>query len=148
MRVYLLLILNALTNLYTLLFMWGFSAGAANTLPYVTLSAALCMFVITAPLSIFKPRLGVIFGLICAILLLPYEIAFLNDLLRDNEDVFITALFILPVLINMGTIILFTVALLQGRVNLINTPQKISSKIILAILPAFLVIAYIAFLYF
>jgi len=64
------------------LFMWGFSNGPVNTIPYFSAIGSLLLFIVVAPLALFLSRIAAVAALVCATLIVPQP-AFI--LLREGS---------------------------------------------------------------
>jgi hypothetical protein len=55
---------------WALLMLWGFSAGAINAVPYVTLVGSMVLMLVSAPLALFVPRFSAATAVLASLLLL------------------------------------------------------------------------------
>ncbi|MCI0404642.1 MAG: hypothetical protein L0Z48_01865 [candidate division Zixibacteria bacterium] len=81
MSLFFVFLFCGLGELWALLVMWGFSAGAANAVPFVTLVGCLALLFLAAPLALFLRRLAAAIALPAAAVALtwPIGIAFFES---------------------------------------------------------------------
>jgi hypothetical protein len=80
MRLYGAYLLAAILSFYLLMLYYGVSAGLANYSPIAALIGAILLSVGAAPTLLFHQRFGLWLGLVGCLLLLPYSLVFLSQI--------------------------------------------------------------------
>ncbi|MFC0317952.1 MULTISPECIES: hypothetical protein [Olivibacter] len=83
-RTYLMYIVTSLITFWVVLFLFGVSAGFANYAPIIAMLGTVLLFSIASPLLVIKKRLGLVFGLIGGLLILPFDIGFTAGVFEDG----------------------------------------------------------------
>jgi hypothetical protein len=71
--------LGGLVELWFLLFMWGFSRGPANALPYLALIGCLTLVLLAAPLALLFDRLASVLALFGGVLACAWAVAAVQE---------------------------------------------------------------------
>jgi hypothetical protein len=148
MKLYSLFFLTAISNIYVILILWGFSAGFSSYIPQLACIAAILLFVIVTPLSMFNGKWAVILGLSLSVLMLPFNIGyFVATITEQNEGNIISLLFIIPAILNFCITVYTGFILWQKRVTLMEIPYSFALRVFLAAIPIFLFTAYLFWLF-
>ncbi|WP_158827683.1 hypothetical protein [Mucilaginibacter lacusdianchii] len=128
---------------YLNLFIWGFSAGAADFRPYLTLISSVLLFAIASTYSLYNPKIAAILGSVGIVGATPFAAYIVTDSLQGKLNVF--ALFIIVTLALLFVLsTLFTVMTLRKY----KEPSSRSTtnkylRIILTALPLILIVWWI-----
>jgi len=143
MKLYLLYLSTAVINSWIILFLFGISAGFANYFPVLALLGSILMFLLAAPISIHKTRLGLILGLISYLLVLPYILLFTKGILEDGLFDLVTVFTAMPLpLILLG--IYYTVKLLRTKsAENLDIPSNRAVRLLLSFVPMALFVLYL-----
>lgn len=148
-KLYLSYFLIGFASTYNILFLWGFSAGPANALPYIELISSLLLFFMATGLIFFYPKTAAIIGLSTQLGIAPnvfYFISSITDIKIDNFITIIALLIIATVVVLYFITIFWNIQSIRNGMNTGTTLLKLV-KIFLAILPFSLVLAWYLWLY-
>lgn len=85
MVIYGLNALNGLANTYLLLLYWGFSAGPANYLPYVIITASLSLHFVCTVISLYRPKISAAISLACSLFILFWQSQLMGEALKSGQ---------------------------------------------------------------
>jgi hypothetical protein len=144
MKLYLFYILTALLTAWIILFLYGFSGGFASFLPIAALLGSVLLFVVAAPLLVYKVKPGLIIGLTCCVLILPYFVVFASSILDDAILHWGMLIAIMPVALTLFSIY-FTMKPLVVKDAAIGIRAGAVVKLLMAIVPVALFLLYLIF---
>lgn len=145
MKLYIVYILTAIFNFYVIMLYYGVSTGFANYGPVSALLGALVLFAISAPIILYKIRMGLILGLIGCLLILPFSVMFLKGIFEDEIFNWGLLLITLPLILTFISIY-FTVKSLLNKNGLLPDIQANKLvKLLLFVTPILLIILYLIF---
>jgi len=131
---------------YANLFLWGFSAGPTNVIPYITLISSILLFAVAPALLFYQPKIASAIGLIgtfgCSML----GYYFFSTLIAGGTTYIVIAIVLFALfLIN----IVFSLRLIfnWGKSYDVNKMSKIV-KLCYALLPLFILVVWILLVYF
>jgi len=144
MKLYILYIVSAILNFFSIMFLLGLSAGFANPLPILSLTGSILLFIIATPVVVFKVKVGAVLGAISISLMLPYNFMSLISTLKNiNDNTFGSYLFLLPVIINFITIGYLFKKFQKKSFSVIKPGGSNSIKLVLSCLPVILFAIYL-----
>lgn len=143
-KIYVFYIISALSIAWLVVFNLGFSAGFANYIPIAALLGCILLFIIATPLLVYFQKTGLIIGLIACLLILPYSLMLLSELLGELKGRWKWGILLLvipsvAVLFSTG----FTVKALVTKTTMPNIAQNNISKILLASIPIAFFLLYL-----
>jgi hypothetical protein len=144
MRLYIFYTLTALLTSWMILFLYGVSAGSANYAPIAALLGSVVLFVLAAPIFVYRQRVGLIVGLAGCLLIVPYNIGFAKSVFDDGVFDWGVLVAILPTLLILFSLF-FTAKGLMLKNAVVKMPSGLTSKILLAGIPIALFLLYIIF---
>lgn len=144
MRLYIFYTLTALLTSWMILFLYGVSAGSANYAPIAALLGSVVLFVLAAPIFVYRQRVGLIVGLAGCLLIVPYNIGFAKSVFDDGVLNWGVLVAILPTLLILFSLF-FTAKGLMLKNAVVKMPSGLTSKILLAGIPIALFLLYIIF---
>lgn len=148
MKLYSLFFLTAISNIYTILILWGFSAGFASLIPQLACVAAILLLIIVTPLSMFNGKWATILGFALSVFMLPFNVGYFVSIVTDkNEQSIVSFLFTIPAILNLCVTGYTGIILLRKRAVLIEISNSIALRFFLAVIPIFLFIAYLVWLF-
>lgn len=138
---YILYLITAVTTYYLVMFMWGVSAGFSNYVPIVAVVGSIIMFVVAAPVLVLSNRVGVLLGLCCCLMMLPFNAGYFLSFFKDNRSGYnlFSFLMLLPAIFNLLAIYISVFAFFKK--NTIDFAKSI--KIIFILAPILLFIIYL-----
>lgn len=128
------------------LFMWGFSNGPANIIPYITLTSSVGLFLVASCLSLFYPKASSILGSICLAGLMPFQFSLVDDL-SWNSKWFLLLPLIIVLLFGLGLVNSIKVVMNYKGIN-DSSDLKLPVKITLILIPVSLSIWWVVGVYF
>lgn len=144
MRLYIFYTLTALLTSWMILFLYGVSAGFANYVPIAALLGSVVLFVLAAPIFVYRQRVGLIIGLAGCLLIVPYNISFAKSVFDDGVLNWGVLIAMLPTLLILFSLF-FTAKGLMLKNAVVKMPSGLTSKILLAGIPIALFLLYIIF---
>jgi hypothetical protein len=144
MRLYIFYTLTALLTSWMILFLYGVSAGFANYAPIAALLGSVVLFVLAAPIFVYRQRVGLIVGLAGCLLIVPYNIGFAKSVFDDGVLNWGVLIAMLPTLLILFSLF-FTAKGLMLKNAVVKMPSGLTSKILLAGIPIALFLLYIIF---
>jgi len=150
MTKYILFLVSGVLNLYLLLLYLGFSAGFSSYLPVFAILGALLLFAICPWLTLYKPKIGSLVGLICLMPIVLWHLAaIVNGVFNSSKDnrtsaeelVVFSMLFVVAALASL----LAVKTLREESVGWDSSDKSIkhSTKLILLLIPAALVVFWV-----
>lgn len=141
MRQYILYLIAAITTYYLIMFIWGVSAGFSSYMPIVAIIGSILMFVIAAPMLIVNYRVGLLIGIGCCLVMLPFNTMYFISFFRENKSGYnlFSILMLLPAIFTLLAIYTSVVAFIKSSTVDFSKPVKI----ILALAPVLLFIIYL-----
>jgi hypothetical protein len=138
---YILYLITAFATYYLVMFMWGVSAGFSNYVPIVAVVASIIMFVVAAPVFVLNNRVGVLLGICCCLIMLPFNAGYFLSFFKENKSGYnwFSMLMLLPVIFNLLAIYTSVVAFKKN--STVNFSKSV--KITLAVVPVLLFIIYV-----
>lgn len=103
MVIYGLNALNGLANTYLLLLYWGFSAGPANYLPYVIITASLSLHFVCTVISLYRPKISAAISLACSLFILFWQSQLMGEALKSGQ----TGLIVFIILVGLCWMLIF-----------------------------------------
>ncbi len=144
MRLYILYTLTALLTFWMILFLYGVSAGFANYTPIAALVGSVVLFVLAAPIFVYRQRVGLIIGLAGCLLIVPYNIGFARSVFDEGVLNWGVLIAILPTLLILFSLF-FNVRGLMVKNAVVKMPSGLTPKILLAGIPITLFLLYLIF---
>lgn len=147
-KVYLSYFFIGFVTLYNILFLWGFSAGPANALPYVELISSFTIFFVATGLLFFHPKTAAFISLTAQIGLVPFFSYFLSTVAELIQPQFISII-ILLIIITLYALYFLTfiwnIKIIRNKYVALSPIKPI--KLFLSFLPAALVLMWYLLLY-
>jgi hypothetical protein len=131
---------------YANMFLWGFSAGPANIVPYITLISSLLLISVTSGLSFFHLKTASVIAVFCLVGLSFLEINLLSDLrwaLNFGNLLLLCTLFLY--IYNLVNSIVFIMNY-KKTIEVSNSSRLL--KIIVAFLPVVLILLWLMAVFF
>jgi hypothetical protein len=127
-----------------ILFLYGVSAGSANYAPIAALLGSVVLFVLAAPIFVYRQRVGLIVGLAGCLLIVPYNIGFAKSVFDDGFFDWGVLVAILPTLLILFSLF-FTAKGLILKNAVVKMPSGLTSKVLLSGIPIVLFLLYLIF---
>jgi len=140
MRTYFLYVLTGVITFWTVLFLFGVSAGFANYAPILAVIGSCLLFSLASPALLLNRRIGLIVGVVCFLMILPFDIGFTLSIFNDGGVNLGTFLAFIPIILILISLIYTIKDFKSGNVEIVK-PLKVT----LVSIPILLFILYIAF---
>jgi hypothetical protein len=138
---YILYLLTAITTYYLVMFIWGVSAGFSNYMPIIAVMGSIIMFVVAAPVLVINYRAGLILGLCCCLMMLPFNVIYFLSFFKENRSGYnlFSFLMLLPAIFNLLAI--YTSVVTFSKKTTIAFSKSV--RLALIIVPILLFIIYL-----
>jgi hypothetical protein len=124
---------------------YGVSTGFANYIPILALVGSFILFVIAAPVLVYKYKVGLTIGIIGCLFMLPYSIMFLKGVFDDGVFNWVLLLSIVPFLLIGTGAYLSSKTLLQNNEPIRGIMIAGTYKLLLSGMPILLFVLYLIF---
>lgn len=131
---------------YANLFLWGFSAGPANILPYITLISSLLLFSIATGLLFYYPKMASIIGL-CSTLGCSVMGVYIFGTLISGGGVYVAIAILILAFFLSSIVFSLKVVFTWGKPYELNELSRMV-KLCYALLPLLILLIWIALIYF
>jgi len=143
-KLYIPYFLYGIIIFYMNLFIWGFSAGASNIMPYITLISSIILFAIASGLSLFYVKVSSIIGLISLLGASPFGYYLVSQMGFTDAKIF--DLIILVAISSFISGVFYSLKILINKSVVLTSISK-PVRLIMAVIPLALFLLWFAALF-